>query len=54
MYKIFVIIKDSGSFDGGRAVTTETISYDDQTAAQRAYSNLIAAGMSGMTVIALF
>lgn len=54
MYKILVIIKDSGSFDGGRAVAMETISFVGLTAAQRAYSNLIANGMSGMTVIALY
>lgn len=54
MYKILVIVKYEGGIDGGRAVTMETISFDDRGAAHRAYSNLLANGMSSMTVIALY
>jgi hypothetical protein len=54
MYKILVIVKSEGGMDGGRAVTMETISFDSYAAAQKAYTNLVHNGMSGMTVIALF
>jgi len=54
MYKILVIVKETGSFDGGRAIAMETISFDTPAAAQKAYSTLINQSMSGMTVIALF
>ncbi len=49
MYKILVIVHSRG----GHAAM-ETISFDNLTAAQRAYENLIHNGMSSMTVIALF
>lgn len=56
MYKILVIVTSEVLSMNGAGVSTvmETISFDNLTAAQRAYENLIHKGMSGMTVIALF
>ena len=54
MYKILVIVKETGSFDGGRAIAMETISFDALSTAQKAYTNLLKQPTPGMTVIALF
>jgi len=54
MYKILVIMKDSGSIDGGRAVAMETISFDNLAPAQKAFAKLYKNAISGMTVFALF
>ena len=54
MYKILVIVKETGSFDGGRAIAMETISFDTMAGAQTAYAQLTAQAISGMTVIAMW
>ncbi len=54
MYKILVIVKETGSFDGGRAIAMETISFDNLAPAQKAFAKLYKNAISGMTVFALF